>query len=216
MISLFQIEVLEPPVIVVGDQFFLLTVISAVLLILGIIIWGLSRNKVVVGAVYAWIILFAILTVANGLLYYIGYSIELTSGDFYIALTVVGILLLFELGAMIYLGVDPLILGIDLMALVFLGISIAIFYYAFASRYVLSFFFLSILLAITSLDIWGAIWLRNRTIKEGVEKAKVGARRARKQASDMLTDSDRVDRELGRIESETKKTSSGLEKPRRG
>jgi hypothetical protein len=164
----------------------------------------------VVGAVYAWILLFAILTVANGLLYYIGYSIELTSGDFYIALTVVGILLLFELGAMIYLGVDPLILGLDIMALVFLGISIAIFYYAFASRYV------SILLAIASLDIWGAIWLRNRTIREGVEKAKVGAQRARKQAGDMLIDSDRVDRELGRIESETKKTSDGLEKPRRG
>jgi hypothetical protein len=128
----------------------------------------------------------------------------------------VGILLLFELGAMIYLGVDPLILGIDILSLVFLGTSIAIFYYEFASGYVLSFFFLSVLLALASLDIWGAIWLRNKSIKEGVREARFRAQRTKAEIGDMLSDSEKVDRELGRIEEEAKKTSEGLEKPKRG
>jgi hypothetical protein len=212
MIALFQL--VPEPVIIIGEQFFLLTIISAVLLILGIIVWGFNRSKVIVGAIYAWIILFGILTVANGLLYYIGYTIDLTSSDFYVVLTVVGILLLFELGAMIYLGVDPLILGIIIMSLVFLGTSIAIFYYEFASRYVLSFFFLSVLLAVASLDMWGAIWLRNKSIKEGVREVRFRAQRTRTEVGDMLTDSEKVDRELGRIEKETRETSEGLEEPK--
>ncbi len=212
MIALFQAESFEAPVIVISEQFFLLTIISALLLIMGIIIWGLNRNKVIVGAIYAWIIVFAILTLTNGLLYYTEYTLDLTSSDFYVVLTVTGVLLLFELGAMIYLGVDPLILGLDILALVFLGTSIAIFYYEFASGYVLSFYILSLLLAGVSLDIWGAIWLRNKKITEDVRKARAGAQRTRDRAKVILEDTERADRELGRIRAETRKTSEGLEK----
>lgn len=210
MTTLFQMNIQ-----VMTDQFLLLTIFSALLLILGIIFWGFNRNKVVTGAIYAWIILFLILTLTNGLLYYTGYTIELVPGDFYVILTIVGVLLLFELGTMIYLGVDTLILGLDLMGLVFLGASIAIFYYGYPSGYVLSFFFLSILLAVVALDIWGATWLRNKRISEQVRRTKIEAMRAREVAGSLLEESEKRERELGIIGTEAEKTKSGLEKAKK-
>lgn len=210
MTILFQINIE-----VIGDQFLLLTIFSALLLILGIVFWGFNRNKAVAGAIYAWIIVFVILTLTNGLFYYTGYHISLEPSDFYVILTIAGILLLFELGVMIYLGLDPLILGLNLIGLVFLGASIAIFYYGYASKYVLSFFFLSILLAIVSLDIWGAVWLRGKRISEQVRRTKFEAMRAQRAASDMLEESEKIERELGYIDNEAEKTKSGLEKAKK-
>jgi len=209
MTILFQMNIQ-----VIANQFLLLTIFSALLLILGIIFWGFNRDKVVAGAIYAWVIVFTILTLSNGLLYYIGYSINLVPSDFYVVLTVVGVLLFFELGVMVYLGVDPLILGLNVMALIFLGVSITIFYYEFASNYVLSFFFLSILLGIASLDIWGAAWLRNKSISEQVRKTRREALRTRETASSMREESERKERELEYIDTEAEKTKSGLEKAR--